>query len=93
MGFVPVGFVPPAAPLPKPEPVTPCCFRQFVNAVVKAVFEVEDDEDFAVVVVVLEVVDVEDAPLLPQAASTTPAKATAAHVPATLRILVPRLNE
>jgi hypothetical protein len=78
-------------PLPKPEPVTPCCLRHVVNAVLDA-----DEEDFAgvVVVVVLDVVggaDVAAPP--PQAANTTPARAMASTTAGTLRCLPRRFTD
>jgi hypothetical protein len=79
-------------PLPKPEPVTPCCLRHVVNAVL-------DDVDFVGVagfVVVVFLVDVEDADVAappPHAASTTPARAKASTTAGTVRCLPRRLSE
>lgn len=83
----PDGFL----PLPKPEPVTPCCLRHVVNAVLDA-----DDDDFAgvVVVVVFDVVggaDVAAPP--PHAASITPARAKERTAAGTVRCLARRLSD
>jgi hypothetical protein len=82
----PVGFL----PLPKPEPVTPCCFRQ----VVKAVLDADDDEDGVVVVVVflVEVAGADVAAPPPQAASTTPARAKPSTTAGTERYLPRRFS-
>jgi hypothetical protein len=78
-------------PLPKPKPVTPCCLRHVVNAVLDA-----DDDDFVgvVVVVVLDVAggaDVSAPP--PQAANTTPARAMASTTAGTVRCLPRRFTD
>lgn len=82
MGGVPVEVPVGLLPLPNPEPDTPCCLRQVVNAAF-------DDEDGDVVevdvfVVVVVVPDNVAAPP-PQAASTTPARANASMTTGTVR--------
>jgi hypothetical protein len=77
----PPGGVPPAPGAPPAPPVgrfpvgavTPCDFRQLVNAALDA--EDFDVADFAAEGLVVDVVPLDDEALLPQAAKTTPARA------------------
>ena len=77
----PAGGVPPGPGVPPAPPVgrlpvgavTPCDFRQLVNAALDA--EDFDVEDFAAAGLVVDVVPLDDEALLPQAAKTTPARA------------------
>lgn len=85
----PDGFL----PLPKPEPVTPCCLRH----VVKAVLDADEDDDLgAVVVVVVDLVEVGGADVAappPHAASTTPERAIASTTSDAERCLPRRLSD
>lgn len=79
-------------PLPKPEPVTPCCLRH----VVKAVLDDDVFGDLVVVVVDLvfvEVVGADVAAPPPQAARTTPERAMASTTSGTERRPPRRLSE
>jgi len=78
-------------PLPKPAPVTPCCFRH----VVKAVLDAADgfDGDVVVVVFFVDVGGAVAAAPPPHAAKTTPARAKASTTAGTERCLQRRLSE